>query len=104
MAFVDMDSAQFYQPPKATGMRKEGRPTDCNLRPYGLWEGQRCYGSWTEWKGSKILQNFNVIETLDMTGPLSREPSNSLHMSVLNFNGTEADIGGTFLHRCLNRR
>lgn len=32
MVFVNMDSAQFYHPSKAAGMRNDGRFAGCNLR------------------------------------------------------------------------
>lgn len=34
MIFVNMDTAQFYQLPKAASTRKDGQPTVSSLRPF----------------------------------------------------------------------
>ncbi len=98
MVFVNMDSAQFYQPPKAAGMRNDGRPADCNLRlptAHGKDNDPTALGPNKQGRG--ILQKDNTIGILDTTGSLPKEPLNPFPMPTLNLNGTEADPGGRVL-------
>ena len=97
MIFVDMDTAQFYQPPMAAGTRKDGQPAVSGLRPSTALGPSE--------KGKGTLLNHDQIENLDMTGPSIKEPLNPFHMSASNPNGIEADAGGTVLRPyCLNKR
>lgn len=97
MVFVDMDTAQLYQPTKAAGTRKDGQPAVSGLRP------STALGS--SEKGKGILLNHDQIENLDMTGLPLKEPFNPFHVSVSNLNRIEADAGGTvLLPYCLNKR
>ena len=95
MAFVNMDSAQFYHPPKAAGMRNDGRPAGCNLRlPAAHGKDNNPTALGPSKKANAILQNDNMVEILDRTGSPPKEPFNPFHMPALNLNGTEADPGG----------
>ena len=97
MVFVDMDTAQFYQPPKAAGTHKDGQPVVSGLRPSTALGPSE--------KGKGIILNHNQIENLDMTGLLLKEPLNPFHVSASNLNCIEADAGGTvLLPYCLNKR
>ena len=99
MVFVNMDSAQFYQPLKAAGMRNDGRPAGCNLRlPTARGKDSDPTALGLNKKGSGILQNDNTIEILDMTGSLPREPLGPFPIPTLNFNSTEADPRGRVLY------
>lgn len=91
-----MDTAQFYQPPKAAGTRKDGQPAVSGLRPSTALGPSE--------KGKGILVNHDQIENLDMTGLPSKEPLNPFHVSASTLNCIEADAGGTVLPYCLNKR
>ena len=81
-----MDSVEFYRPPTTAGLRSGGRPTVSNLHvPTAYGKGK---------KASEILQGFDLIECLDMTGPSPKEPTDPLHMPAPNL-CTEKDARGT---------
>ena len=101
MAFIDMNTNQFYQPLKAAGTRKDGQPAVSSLRPstaHGESNNPTALGP--SKKGSEILQNYDLIEILDMTAPLPKEPFDPFHMPAPNLSGTKTDAGGTILHHC----
>ena len=86
MAFVDLNSIQFYQPPTTAGSRSDGRPTVSNLHvPTAYGKGK---------KENKSLPKFDVIEFLDMTGPPPKEHTDPLHIPAPNL-CTEQDASGT---------
>ena len=87
MIYVDMDNAQFYQPPKAAGTRKDGQTAVSGLRPSTALGPSE--------KGKGILLNHDQIENLDMTGLPLKEPLNPFHVSASNLNCIEAPAGGT---------
>ena len=87
MNHVDMDTAQFYRPPKAADTRKDGQTVVSGLRPSTALGPSE--------KGKGILLNHDQIENLDMTGLLLKEPLNPFHVSVSNLNCIEAPAGGT---------
>ena len=95
MVFIDMDTAQFYQPPKAAGIRKDGQPVVSGLRPSTALRPSEI--------GKGILLNHDQIEHLDMTSLPSKEPLNPFHVSASNLNCIEADAGGTVLPYYLNK-
>ncbi len=79
-------------------MRNDGRPVDCNLHlptAHGKYNYPTALGP--NKKGSRILQDDNTIEILDMTGSLPKEPLSPFPMPTLNLIGTEADPGGRVL-------
>ncbi len=81
-----MDSVQFYQPPITAGLRSDGRPTVSNLHvPTACGKGK---------KASESLQDFDLIQFLDMTGPPPQESTDPLHISAPNLY-TEKIAGGT---------
>lgn len=86
MALADLNSIQFYQPLTTAGLRSDGRPTVSNLHvPTAYGKGK---------KASESLQDFGVIEFLDMTGPPPKEPIDPLHIPAPNL-CTEKDASGT---------
>ena len=94
-----MNSAQFYQPPKAAGIRNNGRLAGCNLRlPTTHRKDNDPIALGPNKKGSGILQNDNTVEILDTTSLLPKEPLSLFPMPTLNLNGTEADPGGRVLY------
>ena len=93
MAFVNMDFAQFYQPPKAAGICNNGRPAGCNLRlPTAYGKDKNPTALKPSKKGSRILQNDNTIDIL--ASPPPKEPLSPFHMPALNLDGTGADPRG----------
>jgi len=81
-----MDSVQFYQPPTTASLRSDGRPTVSNLHvPTAYGKGK---------KASESLQDFDLIEFLDMNGPPPKEPTDPLHIPAPNL-CTEKDARGT---------
>lgn len=90
-----MDSVQFYQPPTTTGLRSDGRPTVSNLHvPTACGEGNKLTAPGPSQKASKSLQDYDLIEFLDMTGPPPKESTDPLHMPAPNL-CTEKDARGT---------
>ncbi len=73
---VNMDSVQFYQPPTTTGLRSDGRPTVSNLHVSTAFGKSK--------KASESLQDFDLIQFLDMTGPPPKESTDPLHMPAPN--------------------
>ena len=100
MAFVNMDFAQFYQPPKTARMRNDGRPAGGNLHlPTAHAKDKNPTALRPSKKGSAVLQNDSTVDILDRIGPPPKEPLRLFHMPALNLDGTEADPGGRVLRR-----
>ncbi len=86
-----MDSVHSYQPPATAGLRSDGRPTVSNLHvPTVCGKGK---------KASESLQDFDLIEFLDMTEPPPKESTDPLHMSAQNL-CAEKDAGGIVSYHC----
>lgn len=101
MAFVEMGSFHHYQPPNA-GLRRDGRPTASNLRvstARGKGNNPTALGPGKKWSG--ILQDHDLIETLDMTALPPDESLDPFHVPAPNLNGTEREAEGTVFRRCI---
>ena len=101
MALVDMDTVQFYQPAKAVGQRKNGQPATSSLRvPMACGSGNTppFVGPDSEWSG--ILQNCDLIEIVDMTGPPPNEPFNLFQGLARDPDSTKKDAEGTVFRGC----
>lgn len=81
-----MDSVQFYQPPTTASFRSDGRPTVSSFHVL------TAYGK--DKKASESLQDFDLIEFLDTTGPPAKGPTDPLHMPAPNL-CAEKDARGT---------
>lgn len=104
MAFIDMNTNQFYQPLKAVGTRKDRQPAAFSLRPTTVHaKSNDPTALRPSKKGSKILQDYDLIESLDMSATLPKEPLDPFHMPAPNLNGTKTDAGGTIPHHRLIR-
>ena len=102
MTLVDMNTVQFYQPAKAVGQRKDGRPAASSLRvPMARGKGNTPPALEPDKEWSGILPGYDPIEILDMTGPLPEEPFNLFQRPAPDLDGTEKDAEGTVLRRYL---
>ena len=100
MAFVEMDSFYHYQPPKA-GLRRDGRPTASNLRvPAAGGEGNNLRSLGESKKPSGRLEDYDVIEVVNMTGPRPEEPPNPFCVPAPDLDCTERDAEGNIPYRC----
>ena len=100
MTFIGMNTVQFYQPEKAVGRRKDGRPAISNLRvPTACGKGNTplAPGSGKAW--SQILQNCDLIEIVDTASPPSEKPFNLLQGRAPELGRTEKGAEGTVLRR-----
>ena len=94
MAFVDMSSIDFYQPLAKAGLPSNRQPTVSNLG-VPVVSGQRnsatVVGPSNEPSGR--LHDYDMIEFLDLTGPVSEGYLNPFYEPVTELNGTEVDAG-----------
>ena len=104
MALFDMNTNQSYQSLKAAGIRKDGQPVACSLRPSTAHaKSNDPTVLRPSKKGREILQDYDLIEILDMTATLPKEPLDLVHMPAPNINATKTDAGGIILHHRLKR-
>jgi hypothetical protein len=85
-----MNFVQFYQPPITASLRSDGRSTVSKLHVSTAYEKGK--------KASESLQDFDLIEFLDMTGPPPKEYTDSLHMPASNL-CIEKDARDTVFYR-----
>jgi hypothetical protein len=101
MAFVGMDSFRHYQPPNAV-LHHDGQPTASSLRvPVASGESNKSMALGSSKKPNGTPQDFDLIETLDMTGSTTQEPLDPLHEPASDLNTTQVNAGGTPLCHCL---
>lgn len=95
MTLVDMDSAYFYQPLKAAGMRKDGRLAASSLRvPIAPGKGNDHMALRPSKQPSGRLQDYELIGILDMTRLTPKESHDPIRQSALDL-CIEADAPGT---------
>lgn len=100
MTLVDMDSAQFYQPFKTASMHKDKRPIAPRLRvPLAPGKGNDPMALGSSKKPSGRLQDYDLIEILDMTGPTPKESHDPIRTSALDL-CIEGDAPGTIPYHC----
>ena len=100
MAFVKINSFYHYQPPTAD-LRRDKRPTASNLRlptAYAKDNDLTFLGPSKEPSGR--LQDYDLIEVLDMTGPPPEEPLHPFHAPAPDLDYTERDAEGRIPSRC----
>lgn len=73
MIFVDIDTAQFYQLPKAISICKNGQPAVSSLRLFIALK-------LSEKEKMKTLISLEQIENLDMTSLPLKKPLNPFHV------------------------
>ena len=92
MAYVDMESIQFYQPPTKAGVRSDGRPTPSNLRvtsPHR--EGKTPVALEASQESNRVLHNPDLIQSQNVTGPLQKDFLDSFRAPGLSLNDTKAN-------------
>ena len=96
MAFVDLDSQYFYrQPSTKAGLAGKKRLTAFNAGVptiAGEEKAAAAFGSHHE--SSTSLQEYDVIEILDMTAPSEKEPLNVFHKPAPDLKDIEAAAEG----------
>ena len=99
MMFVNMDLAQFYQPPNMAGLCSDGRPAASNFRLSTARAKDNNPGAFEpSKKSSRTFQNHDLIEILNMTGLPPEELLNSLDVPAPDLGRTQRDTEGTVLY------
>lgn len=102
MAVVSMDAMNFYEPPPRASLRGDKRPPGSNGNVPIL--GERCEGRQAFGPSNRPngrLQDYDLIEVLDMTTPPPDEPFdpfNPFGKLGAEVRATGADAGGTLLY------
>ena len=96
-----MNTVQFYQPAKAVGRLKDGRPAVSSVHvPMTCGKGNTppALGLNKGWSG--VLQNYDLIETIDMISPPPAEPFNLFQGLARDLDITEKDAQGIVVREC----
>ena len=92
MVLVDMDALQFYRPPAKAGLHSDERPTTSSLRvPAPRWEGKDSAALGASRDSSGVLHNPDLIQPLNLTGPLQKDSLDSFRAPGLGLNDSKAD-------------
>lgn len=95
MAFVDMNSIDFYQPSTRADLPSKRRPAALSL---GVSMASRQSSSGPTLgqsiELSERLPNYDLIEFLDMSGPAPKESFDPFCEPATELNGGEVDAGG----------
>lgn len=89
MIFVNINTAKFYQFPKAAGIRKNRQPKVSSLYSFMALEPSK--------KEKRTLLSLDQIKNLDMTDLPLKKPLNLFCMLALNLNGIKTDVKGIVL-------
>lgn len=101
MAFVEISSFHHYQPSNA-GLRRNEQPTASKLHVFtACRKGNDPTALGPSKKPSGILQNYDLIEILNLDDPSPKEPFNQFHMSTKDFDDIQKDPESTVLRRCI---
>ena len=103
MTLIDLDSIHFYQPPSKADLASK-RPSMASVGdiPVIYVEGYtptvpRSNGGW-----GRSLNDYDLIEVLDLTGSSSIDPLDLLsYKHILDLKGTKLYAGGNIRHLCL---
>lgn len=98
MTFADMNFIDFYQSPIKTGLPGNQQPTVLNLGvPMASGQGNSATALGLSNEPSGRLQDNDLIELLDMTGPAPKGSLNLFCESASELNGTEVDVESRIL-------